>query len=237
MSKGFRSGQPLNSVTPRRLSTAGPAPRGSVPPMPPMHPAPRKRPPRKKKKRHLLPVLLGLAVLLAVLLAGGVFLLGRRKMTKETAEKLIRDQVSAVLSYDDTASPLLQAVMDELDVQVQQLDRTDSGYTAVCVLRNHDYAGALEQAQSQLGGQLSLTDYTAALADIYRRQPYLEQQATILLSETDGVYFVQLTEEQLDMCTGGVLSYYESNYGTVETDDSAAAVRSADGGQPAGIRR
>lgn len=153
-----------------------------------------------------------LAAFVLGLIGGGASLLLKNKASeKDRLADKIKQDACAVLGFDkEDPSPLIKAIDSGMQVRIKKLEKIADGYTAVCEIGNHDFLKAVEQADQTEQGEQTLEEYVTDFAETYKAQPYRTMETTIELKKDGNDYTTQITEEQADAFTGGVLSYSNS---------------------------
>ena len=169
--------------------------------------------PKKKKTKLLIVVcvvalvLIAGAVVLAIVLNqnGGNGSLSDEKTAVETA---IREELGAVLGYGDYCSPFLKAIVENFGVHVKSVSNEAGQSYAVCTFSNYDVAAAFSKIQATK--EMTYDEYMNTIVQLLNKQKRVEKEVKVLIVEENGVMRAQLTEEQLDIATGGLLTYYSN---------------------------
>lgn len=171
------------------------------------------KPPKKKKTKLLIVVCVAVLVLLVGAVVMAIVLNqnkgnGALSDEKTAAEMAIREELGAVLGYGDDSNPFLKAIVENFDVHVKSVSN-DAGQTyAVGTFSNYDVAAAFSKIQATK--EMTYDEYMDTIVQLLKQQNHVEKEVKVLIVEENGVMKAQLTEEQLDLATGGLLAYYSN---------------------------
>ena len=167
----------------------------------------------KNHQKNKLPfILAGLGVLVIFFVLAGIVLhLLLNVPSKEQAEQAIRSAFSDILGASPERGNLVaQAIADNLSVSVEKVERDlldQEVYNVTCTVANRDIQAVY--AQMDESQQMTLNEFMQWFVQQLSEQPQLQYQETFVLYQDDTGYHVQMSEEQLDHCSGGLLSFIE----------------------------
>ena len=130
------------------------------------------------------------------------------ELSLESAESLIRKELRDRLREEGRTNPIMAMTCDSFGLRVNSVSFDGNRNTAFCTISNYDFASAFDELLQDREGTLTTDDY-ADFREILERQPRVETDAEILISEQEGEARVQLTKEQLNAAAGGFPARYE----------------------------
>lgn len=154
-----------------------------------------------------------IAVIVVALAAYGI--LENLPPSKGKVEGIIYKQAAVVLSYENSSNPLITALVNNADVDVEKVDKSSDGYIATCKIGNHDFKSAYDKCMSNEYTS-TLNQFTSDFIDILNQEEMVYATTQInVIKNSAGKYQAELTENDIDVLTGGFItfsaSYFETN--------------------------
>ncbi len=147
-----------------------------------------------------------LGVILIIALSFAFTGCGSKNLTEDEACNLIVSEVETILGTDTEGSNALsEAIRDGLKVEVSGLDKNGSEYVAHCTISNHDLAKAV----AVFADDEKTADpeaFKSEMAEAFLKADLISEDCDVTISLNDGAYEAQLTEEQFDIASGGLVS-------------------------------
>ena len=163
---------------------------------------------RQKNKSLILLVGIGAAIFF-LFLAWIIIQLFLDVPSEQQAEQAIRSEFSEILGVTpERGNIVAQAIADNLDVSVEKIERgplDQKTYYVTCMVANRDIQSVYTQVDESQ--QMTLNEFMQWFVQKLSEQPQLQYQETFVLYKEDSEYQVQMSEEQLDHCSGGLLRY------------------------------
>lgn len=134
--------------------------------------------------------------------------------SKGEIEDLIYKQAAIVLSYEDTSNPLISAMFNNAEVDVEKVEKGSEGYVASCKIGNYNFKSAYDKCTSE--NHISTlnkftSDFISALQ--HEEKVYTTVQINIK-KDVDGNYMAELTELDIDVLMGGFITFCAFYYET-----------------------
>ncbi len=154
-----------------------------------------------------------IAVIVVALVVYGI--LENLPPSKGKVEDMVYKQAAVVLSYENSNNPLITALVNNADVDVEKVEKTSDGYTATCKIGNHNFKSAYDKCMSNEYTS-TLNQFTSDFIDILNQEEMVYATTQInVIKNSAGKYQAELTEQDIDILTGGFItfsaSYYETN--------------------------
>ena len=135
--------------------------------------------------------------------------------SKGRVEGMIYKQAAVVLSYENSSNPLITALVNNADVDVEKVDKISDGYIATCKIGNHDFKSAYDKCMSNEYTS-TLNQFTSDFIDILNQEEMVYETTQInVIKNSAGKYQAELTENDIDVLTGGFITfsafYFETN--------------------------
>ena len=154
-----------------------------------------------------------IAVIVVIISVYGI--LDNLPPSKGKVEDMIYKQAAVVLSYENSSNPLITALVNNADVDVEKIDKSSDGYIATCKIGNHDFKSAFDKCMSNEYTS-TLNQFTSDFIDILNQEEMVYATTQINVTKNSaGKYQAELTENDIDVLTGGFItfsaSYFETN--------------------------
>jgi methyl coenzyme M reductase beta subunit len=157
-------------------------------------------------KTHLIKRIF--AGLLAIM--GGLMLCSCTKqadLSEDIVADVISEEYTELLGVDEDSNALIQALNDGFSVQITSVTESEDGYVAECQVSNYDVASAFDQMNLN-DTEMTLNDFFEELATTLTSGDKITSKIELTITELDGTYSTAFTEEQFDVASGGLISYY-----------------------------
>lgn len=163
---------------------------------------------KRHKKNKFLILLVGMgAFVFFFVLAWIIIQLIPGVPSKQQAEQAIRSEFFEILGVTpERGNIVAQAIAENLSVSVEKVERgplDQKIYYVTCTVANRDIQGVY--AQVDASQQMTLNEFMQWFIQKLSEQPQLQYQETFVLYREDSRYRVQMSEEQFDHCSGGLL--------------------------------
>ena len=134
--------------------------------------------------------------------------------SKGKVEGMIYKQAAVVLSYENSSNPLITALVNNADVDVEKIDKSSDGYIATCKIGNHDFKSAYDKCMSNEYTS-TLNQFTSDFIDILNQEEMVYATTQInVIKNSAGKYQAELTENDIDVLTGGFITFSASYFET-----------------------
>jgi len=134
--------------------------------------------------------------------------------SKGRVEGMIYKQAAVVLSYENSSNPLITALVNNADVDVEKIDKISDGYIATCKIGNHDFKSAYDKCMSNEYTS-TLNQFTSDFIDILNQEEMVYATTQInIIKNSAGKYQAELTENDIDVLTGGFITFSASYFET-----------------------
>lgn len=134
--------------------------------------------------------------------------------SKGRVEGMIYKQAAVVLSYENSSNPLITALVNNADVDVEKVDKISDGYIATCKIGNHDFKSAYDKCMSNEYTS-TLNQFTSDFIDILNQEEMVYATTQInIIKNSAGKYQAELTENDIDVLTGGFITFSASYFET-----------------------
>lgn len=134
--------------------------------------------------------------------------------SKGRVEGMIYKQAAVVLSYENSSNPLITALVNNADVNVEKVDKSSDGYIATCKIGNHDFKSAYDKCMSNEYTS-TLNQFTSDFIDILNQEEMVYATTQInVIKNSAGKYQAELTENDIDVLTGGFITFSASYFET-----------------------
>ncbi|MDY3304602.1 MAG: hypothetical protein SOW78_10085 [Clostridia bacterium] len=135
--------------------------------------------------------------------------------SKNEVEGMIYKQAAIVLSYENSSNPLITALVNNAYIDVEKVDKSSGGYIASCKIGNHNFKSAYDKCISNEYTS-TLNQFTSDFIDILNQEEMIYSTIQInVIKNSAGKYQAELTERDIDVLTGGFItfsaSYFETN--------------------------
>lgn len=152
-------------------------------------------------------------IILSLICISGLFYYfnyGRVNLSESEAKRVIQESFEQFLNYkDDNNRTLLKAVKDNFKVEVQKIRRKDDDYVVTCMISNHNLAEAIES--TQLKEETTLTKYNQLLSESFNKASVQSKKMDVaIIKDENGNLVAKFTEDQVDIATGGMISYFNN---------------------------
>lgn len=165
---------------------------------------------KKRKQNRLLFLWIGLGVLVFFLVLAAVCLrLILEVPSRQQAEQAIQSTFSEILGVSpDRGNLVAKAIAENLSVSAEKVERGSFDqdiYRVTCTVANRDIQAVY--AQVDASQQMTMDQFMAWFVQRLSEQQMLEYQETFVLYKGGDGYRVQMTEEQFDHCSGGLIQW------------------------------
>ena len=128
--------------------------------------------------------------------------------TEDTCN-LVRKEFSDTLGLAEDANPLTKLIYDHFSIKVTSITGTEAAGEIHCIVSNRNVSDILTNIFS-FSEEYTIETYTAALSAAFNNSPICSKELTISIHKENEIFTIELTDEQFDACSGGLLSYYET---------------------------
>ncbi len=132
-------------------------------------------------------------------------------ITPEEAVKLIQNEFAILIAYSESANPLIREIYNHFSLEVQTINTDNNGGQIHCKVSTIELEPILTKIVSPLQSH-SPEQMEIVIQNAFDQGEIKEETLVFEYEKIDDDYSVVFTSEQLDACTGGLLSFFEATY-------------------------
>lgn len=128
-------------------------------------------------------------------------------LSKESARELIETEFLVLMNYEENSNPLVQVICKSFHVEIERINTNEDDTKIICIVSNHSVKEAMLQIERTFDKHSS-DSFQSILDKCFEESSVMQTRLEITCINLEQGCKVQLSEQDLDACTGGLLSYY-----------------------------